>query len=68
MNDHWRIVQASEIAYAAMGTDIVRHGLDRVITHRADADPLAWWCLTEWIYNYGQRYSRQYNETLENRT
>lgn len=39
----WR--EAAEIAYRAMGD-------------RADEDPLAWWCLTEWIYDYGQRAMR----------
>lgn len=40
----WR--EASEIALRAMGVD------------RAEADPLAYWCLTEWIYDYGQRAMR----------
>lgn len=39
----WR--EAAEIAYRAMGAS-------------ADEDPLAWWCLTEWIYAYGQRCMR----------
>lgn len=44
--------EAADIAYRAMGT----RGKDHI--HVADEDPLAWWCLTEWIYNYGQRALR----------
>jgi hypothetical protein len=39
----WR--EAAEIAYRAIGA-------------KADEDPLAWWCLTELIYAYGQRSMR----------
>ena len=41
-----RWVRASEIAATAMGKAA------------AEADPLAWWCLTELIYNYGARTHR----------
>jgi len=40
----WR--EASEIALVAMGKSA------------AETDPLAWWCLTELIYNYGARTHR----------
>ena len=44
MRSRW--LEASEIAAIAMGKAV------------AESDPLAWWCLTELIYNYGALFAR----------
>jgi hypothetical protein len=43
--------EAARIAYTAMGTDQDRFG----VTHRAIEDPLACWCLTQWIVDFAIR-------------
>jgi len=51
MNDTERYKRAARIAYHAMGTEQTRASKNSpsVTFHHADEDPLAWWCLTEWI-------------------
>ena len=52
----WR--KAATLARLAMGQEQSRgvRGSPSHLFWRADEDPLAWWCLTECIYAYGQRF------------
>ena len=43
---------AARIAFYAMGYERVPEGRRMVKRWRAHDDPLAWWCLTEWIKSY----------------
>lgn len=43
----WR--DAAEIATVAMDVHYTGGGRGRRVVHRADDDPLAWWCLVELI-------------------
>lgn len=47
--------RAGHIAYLAMSTETPRVGRGKRINHRVDDDPLAWWCLTELIYDLGSK-------------
>lgn len=57
MRDVDLYAKAGEIAYRAMGT----HGKDG--TRNADEDPLAWWCLTEWIVSLAKEHKRSIEAT-----
>lgn len=54
----WR--EAQQIARLGMGTEVVRgtHGSPRHERWKADEDPLAAWCLTEWIVGAAKRYAK----------
>jgi len=49
------MVDAQEIAFLAMGTEKVRDGRHFRTEHRAELDPLAWWCLVELIMDRAHR-------------
>jgi hypothetical protein len=47
--------EAERLAAIAMGTTIVGGGRGRRVVKHAEQDPLAWWCLTEALVQFGER-------------
>lgn len=55
---------AAQIAETAMGKERV-HRTSREWVKRKDDDPLAWWCLTEWIVSTAKRFAKAENAGKE---